>query len=79
MSFTYKASTTITIDLELEAESYDNAEEIIRENVYGIAFDDRLRVDQIGIDNTHLELLSEEIEIDHIDSDDDPDDDEVMR
>ena len=42
-------------------------------------FDDRLRVDQIGIDNTHLELLSGEIEIDHIDSDDDPDDDEVMR
>ena len=79
MSFTYKASATITIDLELDAESYDNAEEIIRENVYGIAFDDRLRVDQIGIDNTHLELLSGEIEIDHIDSDDDPDDDEVMR
>ena len=69
MSFTYKATTTITIDLELEAESYDNAEEIIRENVYGSAF----------APNTYLELLSEEIEIDHIDSDDDPDDDEVMR
>ena len=69
MSFTYRASTTITIDLELEAESYDNAEEIIRENVYGSA----------DATNTHLELLSEEIEIDQIDSDDDPDDDEVMR
>ena len=69
MSFTYKASATITIDLELEAESYDNAEKIIRERVYGSA----------DATNTYLELLSEEIEIDQIDSDDDPDDDEVMR
>ena len=61
MSYTYKATATMTIDLNIEAESYAVAEELV--NQYLAPVSDNSKVDVISNDG---------ITIDDIFSDDDP-------
>tara|TARA_Y100000310_G_scaffold186462_1_gene186625 strand:- start:686 stop:883 length:198 start_codon:yes stop_codon:yes gene_type:complete len=65
MSYTYRADVSMQVDLEIEAESYAVAEELIQQYLAPVSDDGRVSIHS-----------NDGITLDNISSDDDPADDD---
>jgi hypothetical protein len=65
MTYTYRADVTMTVDLEVKAESYAVAQELIDQFLAPVSDDGRVTVNS-----------NDGITVDYISSDDDPEDED---
>ena len=61
MTYTYRANVTMAVDLDIEAESFDVAEELVHQYLYPASEDGRVSIN-----------CNDGIVVDGIESDDDP-------